>query len=166
MALTLIAATAASTDTGWTQLYSTEWTNPTLTLTLTGTGRVYLEVGGKRTGGEFPLFSGEVSWSASGSQTINLPTFAGKVRASIRILTTSGTIAVSISSPTGTPSYDPSTGTTRFDGAISVPGDGGTQGRFLGTYADQAAVEAIADPIPGDFATTRDGKSIVFAAGV
>lgn len=47
-----------------------------------------------------------------------------------------------------------------------APGDGGTQGRFLGTYDDQTAVEAIADPIPGDLATTRDGKSYVFAAVV
>ena len=121
MALTLIAATAASTDTGWTQLYSTEWTNPTLTLTQTGTGRAYVEIRGKRTGGDTPLFAGEVSWAASGSQAIQLPTFAGKVRVSVRILSTSGSIAVSISDPTSGSSYDPATGNTVFGGAVVAP---------------------------------------------
>lgn len=117
MAVTLIAATAASTDTGWTQLYSTEWTDPVLTLTQTGTGRAYVEIRGKRTGGDTPLFAGEVSWAASGSQAIQLPTFVGKVRLSIRVLTTTGTIAATISDPTGTPSVS-SDGTTQFPGAV------------------------------------------------
>ena len=49
---------------------------------------------------------------------------------------------------------------------IAVPGDGSIQGRFMGTFQDQAAIEAIVGAIPGDLATTRDGKSYVFAAVV
>ena len=164
MALTLIPATAASTDTGWTQLYSSEWEAPTLTLTLVGTGTAFVEARGKRTGGDTPLFAGEITWTASGSQAITLPTFVGKVRVSVRILSTSGSIAVSISDPTNGSSYDPATGNTTFGGAVAAAGDGGIQGAFLGTFEDEASLPATATP--GALATTRDGKSYVFAAVV
>lgn len=56
------------------------------------------------------------------------------------------------------------TGNTAFGGAVSAAGDGGIQGAFLGTFDDEASLPASATP--GALATTRDGKSYVFAAVV
>lgn len=54
------------------------------------------------------------------------------------------------------------TGAEQVPGAVSASGDGGTQGGFIGTWDDEAALPATATP--GSFATTRNGKSYVFAA--
>ena len=77
------------------------------------------------------------------------------------VLTTTGTIAATISDPTGTPSVS-SDGTTQFPGAVSASGDGGIQGGFIGTWDDEASLPVSATP--GAFATTRDGKSFVWGA--
>lgn len=92
---------------------------------------------------------------------------AGSVSSMVDVATTAAYIRVVLSEISGTNAAATVTLASFAPAAYAsydATGDGGIQGAFLGTFDDEASLPASATP--GALATTRDGKSYVFAAAV
>jgi hypothetical protein len=142
--LTLQAATAATFDTGWRQAPGNAWTDSSLVLTLTGAGAVLLTLQSRDDDSTNTVYRQEVSWAASGSQTITMPTpFFGQLRLTGEVKAAGGTIAVAISGSFGPSPVTGPNGESVFSGPVVAPQASGINAPLLLGEPPSAGVMSI-----------------------